>query len=78
MTCGPNSVGPRLVAVVAERLRQVEDDGDRQAVVLPRQCNQRLARFGLHVGRIDDGQLARGEPLGAMKCSTSKASLVAA
>ena len=38
-------------------------DGHGQAVILPRQLHQRLARLRLHVGRVDHGQLARGQPL---------------
>ena len=73
-------VAVRRVAVplVAELLRQVEHDRDRQDVILARQLDQRLARLRLHVGGVDHRQLARASRFAAMKCSTSKASLVAA
>ncbi len=78
-TCGPKSrSGPRPVALVADSLRQIEDDRDRQHVVLARERDQRLARLRLDVGRVDDRQLRAGAAAcAAMKCSTSKASSVA-
>ena len=57
-------VGPGDVAVLADPLRHVQDDRDRQAVVLPRQRDQRLARLGLDVGRVYDDHLPRRQPLG--------------
>ena len=47
-------------------------------VVLAGQRDQRLARLGLHVGGVDDRQPPGASRLPAMKCSTSKASFVAA
>ena len=52
------TIGPAAIPLLADALRQVEDDGDRQAVILPGQLHQRAAGLGLHVGRIDDRQLA--------------------
>ena len=52
-------VGPLAVALLADPLRQVEDDRDRQAVVLPGQRDQRLAGLGLDVGRVDRPSAAR-------------------
>jgi len=57
------AVGPLAIAFVAEIVRQTEDDGDRQAVVLPGECNQRRAGFRLHIGRIDDSQFRQRQPL---------------
>ena len=53
-------VGAAGVALVADALGQREHDRDRQAVELARERHQRLARLGLHVGRVDDRELARG------------------
>ena len=72
------AVRPRAVALLADALGQVEHDRDRQHVVLARQRDERLARLGLHVRRVDDGQQSRARgACAAMKCSTSKASSVA-
>ena len=43
---------------------QVQHDGDREAVVLAGQCDQRLAGLGLDVGGVDDSQPPEGEALG--------------
>ena len=51
------------VALLADRLGQVQHDGDRQAVVLPGQLDQRLAGLGLDVGGVDDRQPPQGQPL---------------
>ena len=46
------------------RSGRFEHDGDRQAVVLPGQLDQRLAGLGLDVGGVDDRQPPQGQPLG--------------
>jgi hypothetical protein len=51
------------ISFLAEPLGQVEHDRDRQAVVFPGQGDERLARLGLDVGRVDDRQAAQGETL---------------
>jgi hypothetical protein len=51
------------IALVADPLGQVQHDGDRKAVVLSGECDERLARFWLHVGRVDDRQAAQRQPL---------------
>ena len=56
-------VGPRRVPLVAELLRQVHDDRDREAVELAGQCDERLSGLGLHVRRVDHGEPPGGEPL---------------
>jgi hypothetical protein len=48
------AVGPAAVAVLTEPLRQVEDDCDRQEVVLARERDERRAVLALDVGRVDD------------------------
>src|SRR5262249_53867277 len=58
------AVGPRAIALDADPLRQVEDDGDGNTVVLARESDERLARRGLDVGRVDDGQPPSRKPLG--------------
>ena len=52
-----------LVALLAQRFRQVEDHGDRQAVIAPGQRQQRLAGVGLQVGGIDNGETHGGQAL---------------
>ena len=51
------------VALRAELLRQVQDDRHRQHVVRAGQHDELAAGFGLHVGRVDDGEAAAGQPL---------------
>ena len=51
------------VALGAQLLRQVQDDGRGQHVVLAGQQDQVAAGLGLHVGRVDHGQAARGQAL---------------
>ncbi len=72
------AVGTRPVALVRDPLRHVEDDGHRQAVELARDLHEGLARLRLDVGGVHHGELARASRLRAMKCSSSKASGVAA
>jgi len=56
-------VRPLLVAILALSFRQVQHDCHRQHVVFPRQRHQWLARFRLHVGRIDHRQQPARQPL---------------
>ena len=55
---GQVAVGALGRALLAERTRQVKDDGHRLGVIALGQFYQRFARFGLDVGRIDHGQKA--------------------
>ncbi len=57
------AVCPSPVPLQTQPLREVEHDGNREAVVGAGQGHQRLARLHLHVGRIHDREPARGEPL---------------
>ena len=56
-------VPARGVALRAQLLRQVQDDRHRQHVVLAGQQDELAAGFGLHVGRVDDGEAAGRQPL---------------
>jgi hypothetical protein len=56
-------IGPSLVALVAELVGKVQDDRHREAVVLPRERDDGLARLRLHVRGVDDRDLAGGETL---------------
>jgi hypothetical protein len=56
-------IGAAAVALVAQSGRQIEHDRDRQAVVLARDRDQRLARVRLHVRRVDHCQPVAGQPL---------------
>ena len=55
-----------FVPLGAELLRQVQHDRHRQHVVLAGQQDELAAGFGLHVGRVDDGEAPAGQPLTAM------------
>jgi hypothetical protein len=57
------AVGAGRVALGADAFRDVEDDGDRQHVVLPGEPHQVGTRLALHIGGVHDGQPAGGEPL---------------
>ena len=58
------AVGALLVALEADALRHVEDDGDWQRVIFAGEGDERLARLRLDVGGVDDGELHAGEALG--------------
>ncbi len=51
------------VAVFADPFRQIENEGDRQAVVLAGKRDERPAGLGLDVGGVHHGQLAQRQPL---------------
>lgn len=55
------AVGPLAIALLAEPFGQVEDNRYRQNVIGAGKLNQGLARLGLNVGCIDDGQAAGGK-----------------
>ena len=57
------AVWPLRVAGRADGRRQVEDDRDRQHVVLAGELDQRQPRLRLHAGRVHDGQPAGRQPL---------------
>ena len=64
MTCGPKvPVVPIAVPLLADLFRHVEDEGDREAVLLPSKTDQRLAGLGLDVGGVHDGETAQRQPL---------------
>ena len=69
-TCARSPGRALGVALRADALGQVEHDRHRQHVVLAGQRDQLLAGIGLHVGGVDDGQPAGGQPL-ARRCSRS-------
>jgi hypothetical protein len=64
---GEIAVGAGTVALVAEILIDVEDDGDGQAVVFAGEFDEGLAGFLLDVGGVDDGEATGGEALGGDK-----------
>ena len=57
------AVCANLVSLAADLLIDVEHDRDGQRVELARERNERLARFDLHVGRIDHREQATRETL---------------
>ncbi len=50
------------VVVLAYVLGQIEDDGCGQVVIALGHGEELLARLGLEVGRIDDGEPPAGQP----------------
>ena len=56
-------VRTKRVAVLADALREIEDNGLCEEMKLLRQRDQRLSCLWLHIGRIDYGQAAASEPL---------------
>ena len=50
------AVVPTTITLVADGFRQVEHDGDRQAVILAGEMYEWSTRFGLHVGGVNNGQ----------------------
>jgi hypothetical protein len=56
-------IGPRGVAIQAEPLRHVEDDGDREHVVGASEPDERSTSLALYVRSVDDREPAGGEPL---------------
>ena len=71
------AVRARAVAFAGRLLRQVEDDRDRQDVVLASQLDQRLARFRLDVRGVDDGQPSGASRLRSDEVQRVEGSLVA-
>ncbi len=57
------ALGARRVALGADGLGHVEDDGHGKDVVRLGERDERPARLGLHVGRVDHRQPAGGEAL---------------
>jgi hypothetical protein len=57
------SVGAVAVAFLTGLFWRVHHDGDRKAVILAGVLDQALPIFGTNIGRVDNGQLAAGEPL---------------
>jgi hypothetical protein len=55
-------IRPIPVSLVAKLFRQIKYNRHRNAMILPSQRNDRLARFGLHVRSVDDNQLACRQP----------------
>jgi hypothetical protein len=70
-------IGPPGVAIQAELLRHVEDDGDREHVVGASELNERSTNLALHVVASTTVSLPAASRLPAMKCRASKASFVA-
>src|SRR5690606_9238614 len=49
-------IAATLIAIAAGLLGQVEHDGDREDVILPREPHERLPRLALHVGGVDNSE----------------------
>jgi len=60
--CGPKiAVGSRLVPVMSHALRQIQNDGDRQAMKLAGDFHERLARFAQKTSLWTAGDAAEGK-----------------
>ena len=57
------TVGAGAVALDADAVEEVENDGDGEAVVAAGDLQQRPPRLRLHVGGVDHGEAAGGQPL---------------
>src|SRR5207247_11191226 len=53
---------PVTIALLAQPLGQVENDRDRQDMILSGERDEGLPRLGLHIGRVHDRELAAREP----------------
>ena len=69
-------VVPATVPLLADLFRHVEDDGDREAVVLPSKLTSGLRASGWTLVASTTVRLPRASRFRAMKCRSSKASLV--
>jgi len=58
-----SAVGPPLIALIAEALRHIEDDRNRQAVKLAGEGEQRFPCLRLHVRGIDDHEFSGSQSL---------------
>ncbi len=58
------TVRSRAVALLAQLHRNIENNCNRQNIMLTRQGNQRLTRLRLHIGRVDNREPAGGETFG--------------
>jgi len=56
------SVNPLTVTQAEHTLLQIEDDGDRQPLVLTRDGQSLLSGLGLHIRRVEHREPARSEP----------------
>jgi len=57
------AVGADVVAILADSFGHVENDCDREAMILAREFDEGLAVLGLDVGGVGDGETAGGEAL---------------
>jgi hypothetical protein len=58
------AIGSQLVSILTNSIRNIEHERYWNNVVLARERYERPSSFRLHVGGIDDRELAGGEPLG--------------
>ena len=59
------SVRAVTVSLVVKFFRQIENNSDRNTVILPSQGNDWLTGFSLHIRGIDHYQLANCQPFGS-------------
>src|SRR5271163_874305 len=57
------AIGTDVITVLANPFRHIQNDGDRKAMILPRQFNEGLAVFRLNVCSIGNCQTASGKAL---------------
>jgi hypothetical protein len=57
------AVGADVIAILTNSFGHVEDDSDREAMILAREFDERLAILGLDVGGVGDGKAAGSEAL---------------
>src|SRR6266852_2003595 len=57
------SIRPAAIALLTKLFRQIEDDCNRDTVVLPGEFDNRLTRLGLDIRRIDHHEFSRRQTL---------------
>jgi hypothetical protein len=57
------AIGSAPIPFLADLLREVENDGNRQNVELACQSDERFPRVRLYIRSVDDGQSPSSKPL---------------
>src|SRR5260370_13544750 len=66
------SIRATTVPLDTQLLWEIEDDGDREAVVVTAEGDKRLARFSLNARRVDDDDPPRSQPFARYELEHAK------
>jgi hypothetical protein len=66
------AIGAVTISILANSLREIENNRHWYDVIFPRQSDEGLARLDLNIGRINNGEFSRLEPLGGDKVQDLK------